>query len=311
MSNATDKQTGAVQTTGHAWDGDLQEYNNPLPRWWVWTFYATVIFAIVYWILYPAWPIGTSYTKGIGNTITFTVDQTGEETTTHWNTRALLAHDMEYSDGAVKQQQYLNEIIGASYDEILSDPDKSAFMRSYAKGLFGDNCAACHGSGGTGVVGLFPNLVDDAWLWGGSTARIEETLRQGRMGFMPGFGPTFTEAQLDATAAYVLSMSGHEGGDAEQVAMGQKIFKGETGGCYYCHTSEGTGLESVGSANLTDSIWTVADVNGAEGYEAKHAAVKHVIENGISRHMPAWEGRLSDGEIKLLTAYVYSLSGGQ
>lgn len=309
MSNATDKQTGAVQTTGHAWDGDLQEYNNPLPRWWVWAFYATFVFAIIYWIIYPAWPVGTSFTKGVGNNITFTNDA-GETVSTHWNTRAKLAHDMEFSDGAVKQREYLEQIIGASYDEILSDPDKAAFMRSYAKGLFGDNCAACHGTGGTGVVGLFPNLVDDAWLWGGSTAKIEETLRQGRMGYMPAFAATFSDEQLDAVAAYALSLSGHEG-DAAQVAMGQKIFQGEEGGCYYCHTAAGTGLESVGSANLTDSIWTVADVNGAEGYEAKHATVRNVIANGISRQMPAWEGRLSDGEIKLLTAYVYSLSGGE
>ena len=310
MGNATDKQTGAVQTTGHAWDGDLQEYNNPLPRWWVWTFYATFVFAIVYWIMFPAWPIGTSYTKGVGNTITYTSEATGEEVTTHWNMRSLLANDMQTSEGAVKQQQYLQEIIAASYDEILSDPDKSAFMRSYAKGLFGDNCAACHGSGAQGVIGLFPNLADDAWLWGGSTAKIEETLRLGRMGFMPAFHETFNDTQLDAVATYVLSLSGHEG-EAEKVAMGQKIFQGEEGGCYYCHTSKGTGLESVGAANLTDTIWTVANVPGAETYEGKLEAVKGVIANGISRHMPAWEGRLKDGEIKLLTAYVYSLSGGQ
>lgn len=309
MSTATDKQQGAVQTTGHAWDGDLQEYNNPLPRWWLWTFYATIIFAVVYWILFPAWPIGTTFTKGVMNTVTFENGK-GEEVTTHWNMRALFLRDMQTGADAVKQQEYLQQVTAASFDEILSDPDKQAFMRSYAKGLFGDNCAACHGSGAAGVLGLYPNLVDDAWLWGGTTADIQQTILHGRNGYMPAFSATFNESQLDAVASYVLSLSGHEG-DAEKVAMGEKIFNGKEGGCYYCHTTAGTGLKSQGAANLTDSIWTVAKVPDAQTYEGQLAAVKQVIHNGIQRQMPAWEGRLSDGEIKILTAYVYSLGGGQ
>lgn len=310
MSTATEKQHGAVQTTGHAWDGDLQEYNNPLPRWWLWTFYATIVFAIVYWILYPAWPIGKTYTKGLFNTITFQ-DSQGQEVTTHWNMRARFMHEMQSSEGAVKQREFLQQVSAASYDEILSDPEKFAFVRSYAKGLFGDNCAACHGSGGAGVMGLFPNLVDDAWLWGGSTAAIETTIRQGRNGYMPAFAATFDEGQLEAVAEYVLSLSGTQGGDPQKVAMGERIFNGQEGGCYYCHTHQGTGLVSQGAANLTDSVWTVADVPGAQGYEAKKRAIMEVVANGIQRTMPAWEGRLSDGEIKLLTAYVYSLGGGR
>lgn len=303
---ATNKHQGAVQTTGHAWDGDLQEYNNPLPRWWLWTFYLTIVFAIVYWILYPAWPLGKSYTKGMFNTITFE-DSQGNEVTTHWNMRSLLMHEMQTSEAAVKQREYLEQVMAASYDDILSDPDKQAFMRSYAKGLFGDNCAACHGSGGAGVIGLFPNLVDDEWLWGGSTAEIETTLRQGRGGFMPAFGPTFNPEQLDAVATYVLSLSGTEGLESasDKIAMGQKIFQGKEGGCYYCHGTDAKGLTSQGAPNLTDSVWTVANVPGTEGFEGKKEAVKKVIVHGIQRKMPGWEGRLSDGEIKLLTAYVY------
>ncbi len=307
MSNATESKHGAVQTTGHAWDGDLQEYNNPLPRWWVWTFYATIVFAVLYWILFPAWPLGTSYTKGLFNTITYT-NEKGEEVTTHWNMRSLLLNEMQTGEGALKQKQYLQEIIASSYDDILSDPDKLAFTRSYAKGLFGDNCAACHGSGAGGVMGLFPNLVDDAWLWGGSTEEIEQTIRVGRLGFMPAYAETFSDEQVDAVAEYVLSLSGIAG-DKEKALMGQKIFQGEQGGCYYCHTAKGTGLSSQGAANLTDSIWTVSNVPGVESYEAKKAAVKNVILNGIQREMPGWEGRLSDGEIKLLTAYIHSLGG--
>jgi cytochrome c oxidase cbb3-type subunit 3 len=311
MSNPTDtKKTGAVQTTGHAWDGDLQEYNNPLPRWWLWTFYLTIVFTIIYWVLFPAWPIGDSYTKGLFNQITF-LDAQGEEVTTHWNMRSKLMHELQFSDGAVRQQEYLDRIAQASYDEILGNADKLAFVRSMSKGLFGENCAACHGTGAAGVMGLFPNLVDDAWLWGGTLEDIEYTLVHGRQGFMPAFAPTFEPQQLDDVSAYVLSMSGIEGGDAESVARGQRIFNGKEGGCYYCHTTKGTGLKSLGAANLTDSVWTVADVPGAEGYAAQQDAVAEVIYNGIGRHMPGWQGRLSDAEIKLLTVYVHSLGGGQ
>ena len=143
--NTQQQQSGAVQTTGHAWDGDLQEFNNPLPRWWVWTFYATVIFSLVYWVIFPTWPYANTYTKGIGNTITFKNDQ-GEEVTTHWNTRALLIEDMQNGEEALKQKAYLEKVNAASYEEILSDPDMMAFTESTAKVLFADNCAACHGA---------------------------------------------------------------------------------------------------------------------------------------------------------------------
>ncbi|MGD8497315.1 MAG: cytochrome-c oxidase, cbb3-type subunit III [Chromatiales bacterium] len=312
MSNGTDskKSAPAVQTTGHAWDGDLQEYNNPLPRWWLWTFYASIVFAIVYWILYPAWPVGKSFTKGIMNDITFVADD-GQEVTTHWNTRSRLLNEMQFGDASQRQAEYLREIGASSYDEILNDAEKLAFVRSMAKVTFADNCAGCHGSGGAGVLGLFPNLVDDDWLWGGTPAKIEETLVLGRQGFMPAFAETFTPEQLDAVSQYVLDMSGVTGGDPEQIRVGQRIFNGLEGGCYYCHTKEGTGLQSQGAANLTDSIWTVAKVPVADSYEAKKDAVEQVIYNGIQRHMPGWDGRLSSDEIKLLTAYVHSLGGGQ
>lgn len=312
MSNGTDtkKPAPAVQTTGHAWDGDLQEYNNPLPRWWLWTFYATIIFAVIYWVLYPAWPVGKSFTKGVLNEITFT-GADGQEVTTHWNTRSRLVSEMQTGDASVRQAEYLKQVGLSSYDAILDDAEKLAFVRSMGKVMFADNCAGCHGSGGAGVIGLFPSLVDDAWLWGGTPEKIEYSLVAGRQGYMPGFAASFTPEQLDAVSQYVLSMSGISGGEAEQIRIGERIFNGQEGGCYYCHTKEGTGLESQGAANLTDTIWTVAKVPVAEDYEAKRDAVAHVIANGIQRHMPAWEGRLTGDQIKLLTAYVHSLGGGQ
>jgi cytochrome c oxidase cbb3-type subunit III len=302
----TSKQ--AVQTTGHAWDGDLQEYNNPLPKWWVWTFYATCVFALVYWVLYPAWPVGKGFTTGLKE-ITYKTSS-GKEVTTHWNTRAMLAEDIQTGEEGVKQREYLEKITSSSYEEILSDPDKMAFVRSMGKVSFADNCAACHGTGGNGVVGLFPNLVDDAWLWGGDINDIYNTISHGHHGYMPSFAETFDDKQASDVAAYVLSLSGIEGDEAS-IKRGDVIFNGQEGGCYYCHTHQGSGRKSVGSANLTDKIWTIANVPGAESYEGKQAAIKAVIMHGVSRQMPAWHDRLPDSTIKLLTVYVYSLGGGE
>lgn len=298
----------AVQTTGHAWDGDLQEYNNPLPTWWLWTFYASCVFAIVYWVLYPTWPLGKGYTTGI-KTITF--EENGKEVTTNWNTRARLIKEMQTGEESLKQKAYLDKVSQASYQEIVNDPDMTAFVNSMAKGLFGDNCAACHGVGGTpAMIGQYPNLGDDAWLWGGKVENIEQTIRHGRLGYMPAFGTVLDDAQIDALANYVLSFSENTV-DSNKAAAGEKIFKSEAAGCYYCHTTEATGLYSQGAANLTDAVWTVADVPGADGLDAKLEAVKGVIRNGVKREMPSWSGRLSDTEIKLLTVYVHGLGGGQ
>jgi cytochrome c oxidase cbb3-type subunit 3 len=308
MAEQQQTHGNAVQTTGHAWDGDLQEFNNPLPTWWLWTFYATIVFALVYWVLYPTWPVGTSFTKGI-NTITF--EENGKEVTTHWNTRALLIKDMQSGEESLKQHAFLQKVEAASYEQIQNDPEMMAFVNSTAKGLFGDNCAACHGKGGApAMIGQYPNLSDDSWLWGGDINAIQTTITKGRHGFMPSFSQTFDEAQLDDVASYVLSLSGHQM-DPAKAAAGEKIFQGATGGCYYCHTKAATGMKAMGSANLTDAIWTVADVPGAATPEAKLAAVRNVIKHGVQRSMPTWEGRLTPAQIKLLTVYVHSLGGGK
>ncbi len=309
MNEAKSKTQGAVQTTGHAWDGDLQEFNNPLPNWWLWAFYATVLFALIYWVLYPAWPVAGTFTKGILNTITF-VDDEGNEKTTHWNTRSLLMKELQAGREALLSQEYTDRIAKASYAEVLSDAEMMAFARSTAKGLFGDNCAPCHGAGGAGVMGLFPNLADDAWLWGGRVEEIEATIANGHYGFMPAFKDSFTIQQLDDVASYVLSLSGYDVNAAARL-RGRDIFQTAEGGCYYCHTAAGTGLKSQGAANLTDQIWTMVDVAGAESLEDKKAALKQVISGGVERNMPSWSQRLSPSQIKLLTVYVHELGGGQ
>ncbi len=298
MSDAKKPRT-AVQTTGHAWDGDIQEYNNPLPSWWLWSFYATVVFAVVYWIFYPAWPIGSSYTKGILNNITY-IDSDGTEKTTAWNTRALLLKDLQEGKSATLSREYLEKVKDADYQTILGDAEMMAFTRSMAVGLFGDNCTPCHGAGGGGVMGLFPNLADDDWLWGGTVKDIETTIADGRYGFMPSF----------SVSSYVLSLSGHKM-QAASVARGKDIFQTNVGGCYYCHGTDGKGMKSQGSANLTDKIWTIADVPDADTADAQIAAVKQVIVKGVQRSMPHWSDRLDSTQIKLLTVYVHELGGGQ
>lgn len=304
MSKDT-KQT--VQTTGHAWDGDLQEFNNPLPNWWLWGFYATVVFAIIYWVLYPTLPIGKDYTKGMFNDITYTTSD-GKEKTTHWNTRALLMKDLQLARET--QKPYLDKIQQASYSEIGKDQDMRAFAYSTAKVLFADNCAACHQAGGAGVVGLYPNLADDAWLWGGSHQQIETTIREGRHGNMPSFKGRFTDTQIADLASYVLSFSKQQGVDVSSAKRGQAMFEGAAG-CFACHTKAGTGSHAMGSANLTDQIWTMANVGAQNSIETKQAVVKQVISNGINRQMPAWKGRLSETEIKMLTFYIHELGGGK
>jgi cytochrome c oxidase cbb3-type subunit 3 len=294
----------AVQTTGHAWDGDLQEFNNPLPRWWLWSFYATALFALIYWILYPAWPVADSFTKGIASV---TYERDGKQVTTHWNTRAELIEEMQTGSQTLKQQAYLERISAASYDQIVNDPEMMAFTNSMAKVLFADNCAACHGTGGSPAqIGQYPNLRDDAWLWGNDIPQIVHTIEHGRTGFMPAFGEVLDDEQIDQLAHYVLSLSG-QSVDVAKAEAGRGIFQGKEGGCHHCHTESGKGLESQGAANLTDAIWTVADVPGAADEAARLEAVKAVIHDGIQRQMPAWKGRLDDTQIKLLTVYVQSL----
>ncbi|PWV61707.1 cytochrome-c oxidase, cbb3-type subunit III [Plasticicumulans acidivorans] len=311
MSETTTNQQKptAVQTTGHAWDGDLQEFNNPLPRWWLWSFYATVVFAVIYWFLYPTWPVGSSWTKGV---LSATFTEGGKQETMRWNTRSALLEDLQTGADATRQREYFEKIAAADFATIQKDPQMLAFVNQAGKRIFETNCSACHGRGGQGVVGLFPNLVDDDWLWGGTFKDIQYTITHGRNGYMPSFKGTLNTAQLDDVASYVLSLSGEVQAD-EASARGKQIFEGPVGGCYMCHGDAAKGIKSMGSANLTDKIWTLANVPAATTPEAKIEAVKAVVSNGVInvRTMPAWDGRMSADEIKLMAVYIHQLGGGQ
>lgn len=300
-------QSQTVQTTGHAWDGDLQEYNNPLPVWWVYTFYATVIFALVYWTIYPSWPMGKGWIGGLSN-ITY-VNSAGETKTHSWNTRALLLEDM--NQAAVAQKPYFDKVSAMSYAQIAKDPEMNGFILSAGKALFAENCAACHQAGGQGVPGFFPNLVDDDWLYGGSFEKIHETLMDGRRGYMPAFGEVLSAAQTEQLANYVASLSGI-GHNTTKAAAGNALFHSETAACYYCHGGDAKGRQDMGAPNLTDSIWLWANVPAASGDAGKVAAIRGVISSGLTKGvMPAWAGRMSAEQIKVLTVYVHELGGGQ
>ena len=311
MVDKIKKSKSTAQTTGHAWDGDIQEFNNPLPNWWLWGFYASAVFAVVYWVFFPSWPVGASYLKGAFNDIEY-VTEDGKQHRTHWNTRSLHLKEMQIA--REHQQQYIDQVNQLSFEKITKDQTLSEFVNSKAKVLFADNCAPCHQVGGGGVIGAYPNLADDSWLWGGSFTDIHNTIQNGHVGFMPAFAETFTNTQLTDVASYVLSLSADanaKASDAKAIQNGKAIFNGQAGGCHYCHGITATGLKNTGAANLTDSIWTIANIPGATSYEEKLTAIKSVISTGVKREMPSWTKRLSPAEIKIISVYVHELGGGK
>ncbi len=300
-------QSQTVQTTGHAWDGDLQEFNNPLPTWWVYTFYVTIVFAVVYWLIYPSWPIGKGFLTGFSD-ITY-VNKAGETVSSHWNTRALLMENMNKADEL--QKPYFTKVAANDFGQIAKDPELNGFVLSAGKALFTDNCAPCHQQGGQGKVGFFPNLTDDDWLYGGTYDKIQQTLINGRRGYMPAFGEVLSAGEIDALANYVASLSGIPH-DAAKAASGRALFVSDAAACYYCHTESAKGRQDMGAPNLTDKIWLWANVPAAEKPEDKVAAIRSTITTGVNKGvMPAWGERLSPEQIKVLTVYVHELGGGK
>ena len=283
-----DELTGTA-TTGHEWDG-LRELNTPLPRWWLWTFYATIIWAIGYWIVYPAWPLISSSTQGV----------------LRWHSRSAVVTDLnalEKSRGPM-----VAKLAAAPVAAIVKDPELLDFARAQGRVAFADNCAPCHGAGGGGAKG-YPNLDDDDWLWGGKLAAIEQTIRHGARsgdkddheGNMPAFGRDniLKPNQISAVADYVRSLSGLSTEQGADLALGKKVFADN---CAVCHGPEGKGNRELGAPNLTDKIWL---------YSSDKATIMQGVQNGRGGVMPAWQGRLSDPIIKALTVYVYTFGGGE
>ncbi|MCP5402240.1 MAG: cytochrome-c oxidase, cbb3-type subunit III [Novosphingobium sp.] len=289
MANRRIDEATGVETVGHEWDG-IEELNNPLPRWWVWTFYACIVFAIGYCIAYPAWPLISKGTEGVLG----------------WTSRGQLATEIEKADEA--KAALLASLDKASIEQIASDPELLRSAVAGGNAAFKVNCVQCHGSGAAGSRG-YPNLADDDWLWGGSLPEIQQTILNGirhpgddrtRVSEMSAFGRDglLSAAEIRDVTGYVLSLSGQEQPSAS-TQRGAEIFAAN---CVTCHGADAKGLRQFGAPDLTDAIWLYG------GTRADIESQVNAPQHGV---MPAWSERLDPVTIKMLAAYVHSLGGGE
>ena len=264
-----DAQGNVDKTTGHIWDEDLRELNNPLPRWWLFLFIFTLVFAVGYLVLYP----------GLGN----------NKGTLNWSSKGQL--EAEIAKAKVEEEKIYAAFRPAAVEDLARDPKALAI----GERLFLNNCAACHGSDAKGSKG-FPNLTDADWLHGGSPEKISETLHAGRNGMMPPMAAAVGgPEEVRQVANYVLSLSG-SGHNSILAELGKDKFKAA---CATCHGADGKGMQALGAPNLTDKIWL-------HGWGEE--AIVRMINNGKVNVMPAQAGRLTEDQIKVLTAYVWGLS---
>ncbi len=287
MSEQEIDETTGVDTTGHTWDG-IKELNNPLPRWWLWCFYLTIIWGVGYTVAYPAWPMLTGATSGLLG----------------YSTRAEVAQDIdrfETQNAALKTA--LAEVELAS---LSDNPDLQRFAVANGAAVFRTNCSQCHGSGAAGSVG-YPNLLDDDWLWGGEIDQIAHTVRHGirnetdndaHWSQMPAYGDILEDEEIAGTVEYVLSLSGGDH-DATLAQTGAVIFEEQ---CSACHGENGMGDPEQGAPNLTDAIWL---------YGGDRETLLETITNARFGVMPAWGSRLSAADVNAVAAYVHGLGGGE
>ena len=285
------KEPRQVETTGHSWDG-IEEYNNPLPRWWVWVFYATIVWGIGYTIAYPAWPLITGATPGLLGA----------------STRA----DVEVEIAAVDKANAAikDKLVAADLTAIGADPELAGYAERAGAAVFRTNCAQCHGSGAAGFEGKgYPNLLDDDWLWGGTMEDIHLTVTHGirnttdadaRYSEMPKFGTDgiLDETQIAQVAEHVLAISGQEH-DATLAAEGVTVFADN---CAACHMEDGSGDRAQGAPKLTDAIWL---------YGGSREAIIETVTKARFGVMPNWNQRLSEDEIRAVAYYVHSRGGGE
>jgi cytochrome c oxidase cbb3-type subunit III len=287
MSHKDIDEVTGVATTGHDWDG-IKELDNPMPRWWVWTFYATIVWGLAYTIAYPAWPLISTATTGLLG----------------YSSRADVKSELAAAEAA--KSDYIAAVGAKSVGEILADGNLRSFAAAAGAAAFKVNCVQCHGSGAQGSAG-YPNLNDDVWLWGGSIEDIHRTIAHGirfasdadtRSAEMPAFSDILEPRQIAEVANFVASLSGlaHESDDVD---AGREVFAKN---CVACHGDDGKGNRELGAPDLTDAIWLYGSS------PAEIAAQIRAPRHGV---MPAWAGRLADTTIKELAIYVHSLGGGE
>lgn len=284
-----DSHTGTT-TTGHEWDG-IKELNTPLPRWWLNIFYATIIWAFGYWVVYPSWPLISSHLPGTFN----------------YSSRAEVAVELDALKA--KRTAAAADLGKVELAAIKADPKLLSLALAQGKAAFGDNCAPCHGLGGAGSKG-YPNLNDDDWLWGGTLEDIHTTLQHGirstnddktRISAMPAFGKDgiLKKEEVRTVANYVRTLSGLSTEAGFDKAKGEKLFAEN---CAACHGDKGAGNKELGAPNLTDAISL---------YGSGIDDIVETVTNSRAGLMPAWGARLDPITVKSLAIYVHSLGGGK
>ncbi|MEM6463987.1 MAG: cytochrome-c oxidase, cbb3-type subunit III [Pseudomonadota bacterium] len=287
MSEKEIDEISGTETTGHEWDG-IKELNTPMPRWWLITFYITIVWGIGYMILYPAIPLINTSTKGLLG----------------YSSRAAVAEEMAAAEEA--QSELVDRIAATPLEDISSDPDLLQFAIAGGSAAYRVNCIQCHGAGAQGGGG-YPNLNDDSWLWGGDIDNIYLTIAHGvrheadddtRFSEMPAFGEILEPEEIRQAAAYVVSLTGEPSNPA-LVEPGAIIFDEN---CSSCHGVDATGDIDLGAPNLADAIWF---------YGGEESQIAAQIANPTHGVMPAWVDRLGEPVIKKLAVFVHSLGGGQ
>ncbi|MBN9602168.1 MAG: cytochrome-c oxidase, cbb3-type subunit III [Afipia felis] len=289
MSDKQIDEFSGVSTTGHEWDG-IKELDNPMPRWWLIVYYATIVWAVAYMIAYPAWPLLRTATTGLLG----------------YSSRSEIKTELDAAKAS--KADYIAAIASKSVTEILADEKLRTFAAAAGAAAFKVNCVQCHGSGAQGSPG-YPNLNDDDWLWGGTPQEIQQTITHGiryaedpntRVSEMPAFGDILKPKEINDVANFVASLSGKaENASPADIAAGKEIFAQN---CAACHGDNAKGNHEVGAPNLTDAIWF---------YGSTPAAIAAQVRSPRHGVMPAWGVRLGDTTVKELTVYVHSLGGGE
>jgi len=279
-------------TTGHSWDG-IEEFNNPLPRWWLWIFYACIVWGIWYSVAYPAWPGVKSATAGYLG----------------FSTRAQVAEEIATAEA--KNAAINEKLASVELASIAMDPELEGYAKSAGAAVFKTWCAQCHQTNGAGAVG-YPNLQDDDWLWGGTMEDIHLTLLHGirsetdddsRYSEMPAFGrdELLEEEEISQVVNFVMSLTPNVNPpqDPSMVEAGAVVFEDN---CAACHMEDGSGDRTQGAPNLADAIWL---------YGGDYAAISETVHNSRFGVMPDWNERLSEAQIRAVATYVHQLGGGE
>lgn len=269
-ANTVKRTGGPVELHGHVWDENLQEYNHPLPRWWMWLFYITIVFALVYLAVYPGFG---SFPGGFG-----------------WSSVGQYEKEMQKAEA--QYAPIFNKYLKMDLKAVAADPD----AKQMGERMFLTYCSVCHGSEARGAKG-FPNLTDNDWLYGGEPEQIQTSILDGRNGIMPPFGPALGTEGVKDVANYVRSLSGLAA-DSVRVQRGKEVFQQN---CAACHGPDGKGMTALGAPNLTDKTWL---------YGSSEAEIIKGVTNGRNNRMPAHKEFLGEAKAHLLAAYVYGLSQG-